>query len=338
MYFAGGAMTEILKRRNNTRGRIDELKSRLRHAEEIVSEKACVYATGSFGRLESNKFSDLDLFIVGETKKGRGGEAERKLTRLDEICVKADLIESTRNTGIPDFDGDGRYLIYYTIDDLTNTLGKADDDANNTLTARLLLFLESQPLLGASVYEGAIKEVIAAYWRDYEDHKTSFVPAFLANDILRLWRTFCVNYEARTVREPEPLKMKGKIKNYKLKHSRMLTCYSALLYLLAVYKSDSTVSPERAFEMTQTTPLERLEWLHASSSYSSCHAPVQKLLDQYERFLEMTNVQEKDLIAAFMDEGKRIQFAEESNKFGDYMFEAMETLGSDNKLYRLIVV
>jgi hypothetical protein len=58
---------------------------------------------------------------------------------------------------------------------------------------------------------------------------SSVVPAFLANDILRIWRTFCVNYEARTETEPAEKKAKRKLKNYKLEHSRLLTCYSALL-------------------------------------------------------------------------------------------------------------
>jgi hypothetical protein len=75
-------------------------------------------------------------------------------------------------------------------------------------------------------YKHVIEEVIAAYWRDYDDHKNEFVPAFLANDILRLWRTFCVNYEARTSTDPPHQRAKRRLKNYKLKHSRLLTSYS----------------------------------------------------------------------------------------------------------------
>ena len=84
------------------------------------------------------------------------------------------------------------------------------------------------------------------------------MPAFLTNDILRLWRTFCVNYEAGTEREPEDKKAKGKLKNYKLKHSRMLTCYSAILWLLAIYAKKNSVSRDDAFAMTGMTPTERL--------------------------------------------------------------------------------
>jgi hypothetical protein len=160
---------------------------------------------------------------------------------LTKSASRQTLIEATRALGIPEFSGDGRYLMHYSVQDFTKTLGTPEDDVTNTFTARLLLLLESRPLLESAVYRDVTEEVIVAYWRDYADHKTDFMPAFLANDILRLWRTFCVNYEARTARVPDREKAKGKLKNYKLKHSRLLTCYSALLYLLTVYSKQQTV-------------------------------------------------------------------------------------------------
>ena len=253
----------------------------------MASGKACVYMTGSFGRGEASKYSDLDLFIVGRGngKPTRDGKPGSELSRLDEICIKADLIEVTRELGIQEFSGDGQWLVHYSVDELIQSLGTQDDDAQNTFTARLLLLLESQALLEESVYNDVLGEVIAAYWRDYEDHKANFMPAFLANDILRLWRTFCVNYEARTERMPELEKAKGKLKNYKLKHSRLLTCYSAILYLVAVYEANGSVHPRDAREMIALTPTERLEWLKRQSYLSDAHEVLDKLLAQYEQRL-----------------------------------------------------
>jgi len=254
-------MGELLERRQReTMQRFEELRHRLASAEARATGKACVYATGSFGRGEASRFSDLDLFIVGGSTISNGKE-KRALSRLDEICVKADLIQVTRDLGIPEFSGDGEYLEHYTTQQLVNTLGMPDDDSSNTFTARLLLLLESQPLIEASAYDSVIADVIAAYWRDYEDHRNEFMPAYLANDILRLWRTFCVNYEARTATEPAEKKAKRKLKNYKLKHSRLLTCFSALLYLLAIYTERDSVSPDDAAAMIRLTPTARLKWL-----------------------------------------------------------------------------
>ncbi len=125
--------------------------------------------------------------------------------------------------------------------------------------------------MGDAVYREVVEEVVSAYWRDYEDHKDDFVPAFLTNDILRLWRTFCVNYESGTDREPPEKKAKGKLKNFKLKHSRMLTCYSAILFLLNEYALNSTVTPDSVVEMTKLTPTMRLEHLRKEPGCEAAH-------------------------------------------------------------------
>jgi predicted nucleotidyltransferase len=250
-------MGEVLEaRRNETQSRLTKLRTRLRDAALRAEGKACVYITGSFGRGEASKYSDLDLFIVG-----LGSPGKRTLPRLEEICIKADLIEATRDLDFPEFSGDGQYLTHYSEEELIGALGQPEDDASNTFTARLLLLLESRAVVESSIYEGVVKNVVAAYWRDYEDHKKEFIPAFLANDILRLWRTFCVNYEARTFTDPPGKKAKRKVKNYKLKHSRLLTCYSALLYLLSIYSAQHTVHPDDAVTMAKLSPTARLEYL-----------------------------------------------------------------------------
>jgi hypothetical protein len=96
------------------------------------------------------------------------------LKNLDEICLKAELIDATRQLRVPEFSGDGEYLVHYSISQLIKTTGKPEDDVNNTFTARLLLLLESRPLIGEDVYADAIDEVISKYWGDYEDHKNEF--------------------------------------------------------------------------------------------------------------------------------------------------------------------
>jgi predicted nucleotidyltransferase len=140
---------ELSDRRLQTEKRIKELREKLQEAEKRVAGKACVYATGSFGRCEASDYSDLDLFIVGKKdgKEGRDGREGSQLKRLDEICIKADLIEVTRQLGIPEFSGDGRYLTHYSVHMFTKTLGTPEDDVTNTFTARLLLLLETCPLL-----------------------------------------------------------------------------------------------------------------------------------------------------------------------------------------------
>jgi predicted nucleotidyltransferase len=332
---------ELLDRRAQTSNRVDKLRADLADAEALATGKACVYVTGSFGRGEASQHSDLDLFILGKKaeEKGPGGRERSALKRLDDICIKAALIRVTRAQGIPEFSGDGEYLGHYSVYDLIKTLGMPEDDVTNTFTARLLLVLESAPLLGKSVYDEVIAQVIDEYWRDYEDHKSEFIPAFLANDVLRLWRTFCVNYEARTAREPTKANAKRKLKNYKLKHSRLLTCYSGLLYLLAIYVKEKTVRKESALSMISITPTQRLEWLREQDYLAAAKNTIESLLKQYEEFLSKTNAKEDELIDIFMDKERSRPYFEDAYKFGDLVFRALNLIGGeDNRFHRLLVV
>jgi Nucleotidyltransferase domain len=337
-------MSELDRRRKYSAEVIVNLRNEIIGACEFASNKACVYATGSFGRHEASEHSDLDLFIAGKSESLIGSDGsdefgqENLLNHLDEICVQAELIKASRRLGFPEFSGDGRYLDHHSIYEFTSTLGTEKDDVANTFTARLLLLLESKPLLEDAVYDEIVMSVIKSYWRDYPDHQTTFMPAFLANDILRIWRTFCVNYEARTEREPEDKKAKGKLKNYKLKHSRLLTCYSALLYLLAVYKSKKYVAPSDAFAMTKLTPTQRLEWLRDQPDLGGSKNTIVKLLDQYDRFLETTNFKEDDLVGQFMNKDTSRKFMNAAHEFGDSMFEALTIIGDKSKFHRLLVV
>jgi predicted nucleotidyltransferase len=325
---------ELLDRRRAETGqRIQELQGELARAEELCNNRACVYMTGSFARGEASVHSDLDLFIAGY-----GTRRNPALSRLDEILVKADLIETTKKLGLPEFSGDGQYLTHHSVADLVETLGKPEDDINNTFTARLLLLLESVPLLGPPVYGQITRDVIAAYWKDYEDHKSDFVPAFLGNDILRMWRTFCVNYEARTQSAPPEKKAKRKLKNYKLKHSRLLTCYSALLYLLAIFLKNATVSPTDAVHMISLQPTQRLDWLASQPELDDARLAMEKLIGRYEEFLANTDASEEELVVRFMDKQKSREYLESAYQFGDLVYEALDVIGKKNRFYRLLVV
>jgi predicted nucleotidyltransferase len=321
------------QRRRETARRIQHLRKKLVEAETLCNGKACVYATGSYGRGEASRHSDLDLFIVGH-----GSVKEPALRGLDEILIKADLIDVTRQLRIRDFSGDGEYLKHYPIKKLVGHLGTPRDDVENTFTARLLLLLESFPLLGEGVYHQITDEVIRAYWRDYEQNKNTYMPAFLANDILRMWRTFCVNYEARTHSEPAEEMAKKRLKNYKLKHSRLLTCYSALLYLLAVFTKNKTVSPTDAKHMISLAPTARLEWLLKEPHCQKAHQAIRTLIKQYEAFLSKTDAPESKLIELFKDKQKRTKYFGSKYAFGNSVSKVLEIVGDDSLFYRLLVV
>lgn len=322
-------MEAIAKRSEYSRKRLEILRNSLSAAEKIVSDTTCVYAIGSYGREEAGEHSDIDLYIVCDENN-----QNPVLGPLDEICLKADLISAARRHNFPEFDAGGKYLVSYTVNRLVGTLGMPEDDAENTFTARLLLLLESQALLGSEFRFRAIEEVLASYWRDYADHQEEFVPAFLVNDIIRLWRTFCVNYEARTSESTQEKRSKRKLKNYKLKHSRMMTCYSAIVYMLHVFSRTGTVTPVAAREMCSLTPVQRFQRVASGVGGDEIGA----LLESYSQFLDGTDHSEEHLIEKITSGDADNHFREQANQFSERMFNVLSTVGADDRFKRLVML
>lgn len=327
-------MGNLNERRGFSQKKLNQLSTLLRETETRMEGLASVYLTGSYARGEANQWSDLDLFIVGTTTTGPDGDGpKRSFSELDTICAKADLIKVVRTVGLSDFSGDGEYLTHYTVHELTQNLGTRDDDYKNTFTARLLLLLESQSLVGAQIHQQAIEQVIDAYWRDFQGNEQRFLPAFLSNDILRLWRTFCVNYEARTKKEPSEARAKRKLHNTKLRHSRLLTCYSALLHLAATHKRHGTVTPQDALLMAQLTPTQRIEQL-PDTGFVDCAELTTSLLKSYDEFLHQVDGNKKDLLHEIQSSNWE---GPDPTQMGNVVQKLLEIVSSE-KFYRMLIV
>lgn len=322
-----------LKQRNDfSRGRIDRVRARLNElgAGDILGENGVVYATGSMARGDASTHSDLDAFIISR----KDGE-RRALSKLDSIRLKAKLIEVIREEGLPDFSDDGKFLTVHTIDEMLEKLGTAEDDYENLFTARMLLLLESVPLLGDVEYANVMRQVVEKYWKDYVGNEQAFLPIFLTNDVIRYWKVLCLNYEASTSNEPEP---KRRHQNYKLKFSRVLTCYSAIVYLLFLVKRNERVTPEDALAMAGMKPLERLIAVAKAMNEDKIDASVTRLLSLYEGFLRTTDSPKDEIRSLFADDAYNASRREEATPFGDEMFNLMRHVGEDTPLYRYLVV
>lgn len=92
----------------------------------------------------------------------------------------------------------------------------------------MLLILESCYLYNQDNYALCRKKVVDRYFADFHDHRKDFRPIFILNDVLRFWRTLCLNYEhGREWRKNDGLdRARGHLKNLKLRFSRLLICYS----------------------------------------------------------------------------------------------------------------
>lgn len=304
--------------------------------------RLCV-CDGSGGRGEMSAKSDLDIFIVEYKEKAR------PLTNLNEIRLKARLIEVSRKLEFEDFTDDGEYVKAYDVkSDLIDKLGTRQDDYENVLTARLLLLLESRPILNPDLYETAIDALVANYWRDFPKNSTSFLPVFLVNDILRFWKTLCLNYEERTwvaegdvpeasAQEDAAARGKRRLHNYKLKYSRMLTCYSAIIYLMAALERDGgTVKPEVAMTMVAESPTKRLELV--ADMTPSTASSIEQILASYGQFLAVCEEDKSTLRRKFAQaDFKKTRF-DEAREFGHAISNLLHAIGEKSELLRYIIV
>src|SRR3954451_11036720 len=84
--------------------RLVALGRELQPVQHILDEAGlCVYATGSYGRLEAWTGSDIDLFFLQGADDG-----DFPFTKL--VRVMAQVIEAAEKLEFPPFTDDGRYL------------------------------------------------------------------------------------------------------------------------------------------------------------------------------------------------------------------------------------
>ncbi len=312
---------------------IEKFKKEISSSDEINNrEDYCIYTTGSFARLEAGKNSDLDLFFLFKNE-------EDKFPNITKTLINADIINICRNMGFPEFSDDGTYLEFHNVKDVYSQLGSRNDDYYNFFTARMLLLLESRPLYNSDLYDSIIKEVVEKYYIDFHKNETNFSPAFLVNDIIRFWRTLCLNYEHNRNRksdssdenEKKRKKSKAHIKNLKLKFSRKLTCYS---FLLSVLYSTDVLDKAKILDIIRLTPLERLNNLLDNNP--TCGSKINEMFVLYEWFLKITHVNEEDLIDWISDKDNRDEAFGKARDFAKLIYDLIINSESDKLIYFVI--
>ncbi|MHB1537008.1 MAG: DUF294 nucleotidyltransferase-like domain-containing protein [Solirubrobacteraceae bacterium] len=314
--------------------RLRVLQAVLAPARDLLGgHRLCVYATGSYGRLEAWGGSDIDLFFLYDD-----ADETTRLPWTVFVRLAALLIDETANMGFPPFSGDGKYLEVQYVREMEEVLGSPRDDSLNTFTGRMLLLLESQPVYREDVYLVLLKRIIGFYYRDYEDHSEEFLPTFLVNDLLRFWRTLTLNYEhdrrmlsALTDEDLQHKKAKSALKNYKLKVSRQATCFSMIANLSA---EQPPVRPETVIELCRMTPSQRFDRLRG---HDGAGAIIEELTSEYEQFLDAIQHPEDELVARFLDPRERRQALERAKTYGDTIYRLLARVVPEERMRSLVV-
>lgn len=319
------------KKLKNSVEKVGQLRASLEDNSEIKKMRdLTIFVSGSYARKEASEHSDIDLFFVHD------GDLEKEESpRIQSLRMFSEVIKISDSLGFPKFSNDGEFLKIIEKNRILTELGGREDDYNNHFTARMLLILESQCAYNQAAYNSIIKSVLSAYFKDYPDHPKDFQPTFLVNDIIRFWKTLCLNYENKRNQpdDDQRRKIKQKIKNLKLKFSRMLTCYGSICYIVDL---NGNVDSGDLTDMISLTPLERL--MKACEGREECGQHLERAITHYEWFLTVTDVSEEELQAKFDSKDFRTSAFEHASQFGDEVFAITNTIATSNNYLRFLLV
>jgi hypothetical protein len=199
--------------------------------------EASVVLMGSWGRGEVTEGSDDDFMVLLD-----GAEGPDVQPTIEEVSEVLDEEPSE----------DGPFAEPVFSNNLVHDIG-LDADSNKNLTRRLLFLLESTPVSGDEGVYLSVRDKILSRYLD-ESIKRYHPPRFLLNDVVRYWRTMCVDFAAKEWKGPE----KWGIRNAKLRTSRKMLFASGLLPLLECFRLDEEAIRVFVKEELAMPPTDRI--------------------------------------------------------------------------------
>jgi hypothetical protein len=231
-------------------------------AAELIGddERFIVGVNGSYARREVTGGSDVDLFM---------------LYRNDAIkeaqYFQAELREKLEGESFKMPAPGGVFSSPLTVSILTQSIGGMDD-TNEYITRRMLLLLEGEWIYNATQFDRArtrlLDQYVAATIRPEQ------ICLFLLNDIIRYWRTICVDFEYKVQSDGKP----REIRLIKLRFSRMLLFFAGVMAVGATFGLERANKISRLSELLALPAHQRLLEIAGDKAHPA--------LELYADFLE----------------------------------------------------
>jgi hypothetical protein len=228
---AADRCVDLLQARRMTTKRLAQLQDKVDGAR--LPDRSSLVLFGSWGRYELTSESDDDwALLVDDPDLDLDGPSVRAaLEHLREV------FEEGKAPG-----RQGYFGCAFHSGPLSERIGLDEDDTRN-LTRRMLLLLESVPATRADVHRHVQDRVLERY---LAGHRKDFrPPRFLVNDVIRYWRTICVDFEGKVAQDERDGVGKDRfvMRNSKLRTSRKMLYASGLLPVLLCHHLEAHHMP-----------------------------------------------------------------------------------------------
>jgi predicted nucleotidyltransferase len=300
-------------RKNASIKQINRVKEMVNKIDLFQKDDISIFVAGSLGRMEFGSKSDIDFFII----------TREESSKLKNIEILGNLIDINKKLELPEFSNDGKYLKTYSLDKMIMQTGSPTDDHENLFTTRILLLLESKVISNNNLYQDALYKIIENYYKDSTGHD-DFFPLYILNDILRYWRTLCLNYEMIRF-EDRPWRKK----NINLKYARMLIIFATIIPIMTI----PLTKKEDMFSLLKLCPLERLAYGLDHIKNSKYEERFLNFIKLYENFLkakENINIDENQDLKALLDKDAEL--------FSNFLFDVLSDDNIPKKWQKYLVI
>src|SRR5690242_16042375 len=242
---------------------------------------------GSIARDECTGKSDIDWTLLLD---GQSDPNDYETGRY----IRSKLVES----GLIEPSPSGLFGQITFSHDLIHYIG-GEEDTNFNLSRRILLLLESDRIdLGTSedssgtAYSRVIFGILERYLSNdsafqSEHGKRDNVPRFLLNDIVRFWRTMCVDF---AYKQREQAGKKWALRNIKLRMARKILFLKGLLMCASSYQNPDVSQEDLKLNLRRIISVKPLDFIIDELMRYKIHDRwIIQLLDTYDNFLGMLN-------------------------------------------------
>jgi hypothetical protein len=231
---AGRDFRHLIAARQRTAAGLEERRESLRRLDH--GSHASIILMGSWGRAEVTAGSDDDFMVLVHGREG----VEVKPSPAEVSAVLDHAPSEAGAFAAPVFSAN-----------LVQKIG-LDPDDNKNLTRRMLFLLESIPVSGDSIYLTVRHEILSRYMD--QTVKPYRPPRFLLNDVVRYWRTICVDFAGKEQKGPE----NWGLRNAKLRTSRKILFAGGLLPILECFRCDEVAMRGFLEERLAMPPTDRI--------------------------------------------------------------------------------